>query len=151
MCLFKAFLIDTNIVKHCIHVCRSCRPVAGAGVEVWYGAGRDSGGGHYIWGTVGVPPWHNVCTGDAYYTFGPGDENCLEDNRNCDGKLYYRGKSETSGVWSGVLYLCSTLEILYIISQTGGYEFMATFPGVYSKRPILHYHVLVSPLLCDYM
>ena len=28
--------------------------------------------------------------------------------------------------------------------QTGGYEFMATFPGVYSKRPILHYHVMVS-------
>ena len=36
--------------------------------------------------------------GDAYYTFRPGDENCLPDNVNCDGNLWYRGKVDTSEV-----------------------------------------------------
>jgi len=39
-------------------------------------------------------------------------------------ELVYRGKSRTS--------------------QSGDYEFLATFPGVYSGRPIPHYHVQVS-------
>ena len=47
-----------------------------------------------------------VCSEDAYYTFGKGDENCHSVKRhqlikaanNCDGNLYYRGKTITSKV-----------------------------------------------------
>ena len=42
--------------------------------------------------------------GDAYYTFRPGDANCLPDNVNCDGNLWYRGKVDTSEVFFCFLF-----------------------------------------------
>ena len=46
-----------------------------------------------------------------------GDENCLPDNVNCDGNLWYRGKVDTSEViWYTLLY-SSIMSLSWIIGS----------------------------------
>ena len=81
---------------------RRCRGVAGATIDVWYGAREDQHGeNHYrgIMTSIHHITFMPCVPGDAYYTFRPGDANCLPDNVNCDGNLWYRGKVDTSEVF----------------------------------------------------